>query len=84
MRNKRVHYCAVRASKESCAYDDEAPDDAPVTSPNDVTFDHQSQLMTSSLLLLRPDDVTVTSSYADDADAWIGGLQEDASSTPIS
>jgi len=62
----------------------EADDDAQVTSPGDVmssingfTFD-QSEVMTSSLLL-RPDDVTVTSSYAD-ADMWT----DDTNSPPIS
>lgn len=56
---------------------------ARVTSPGDVMSSiDQSEVMTSSLLL-RPDDVTVTSSYAD-ADVWTSGLQTDSISPPIS
>jgi len=75
---------SLSKSQELCAYGDEeeAADDARVTSPNDVTFD-QSPVMTSSLLLIRPDDVSVTSSRAD-ADEWTDGVQIDASSTSVS
>jgi len=51
-------------SKETVGYDEET-DDVQVTPPVGDDIDHQSSLMTSSLLL-QPDDVTVTSSSSRD------------------
>ena len=70
--------------KETGAYDEAAdirltPSGIVISDTDNAAFDHQSALMTSSLLL-QPDDVDMTSSRDFAADVWTdGGMTADSS-----